>query len=55
MTGFLMVVVTGTLITALALFGIVLCITLCVGTYEVFTGEYKTQHEKILEAIKSEA
>ena len=49
MAELLMIIVTGLLIIALAVFGIGVCIALCVGVYEILTGKYKTQHDKVLE------
>ena len=51
MAEILMIIVSGLLIIALAVFGIVMCIAMCVGVYEILTGKYKTQHDRMLECL----
>ena len=48
----LMIVVCILLIGSLAAFMICMFLALCVGTYEIFIGKYKTQHEQILEYLR---
>ena len=48
----LMIIVCTLLIGSLAAFMICMLLTLCVGTYEIFMGKYKTQHEQILEYLR---
>lgn len=48
----LMIVVCILLIGSLAAFMICMFSALCVGTYEIFMGKYKTQHEQILEYLR---
>lgn len=49
MAELLMIITSGLLIMALAIFGITMCVAMCIGIYEILTGKYKTQHDKVLE------
>lgn len=51
MAELLMIITSGLLIMTLAVFGIVTCVAMCVGIYEILTGKYKTQHDRVLERI----
>ena len=48
----LMIIVCTLLIGSLAAFMICMFLALCVGTYEIFTGKYKTQQEQVLEYLR---
>ena len=48
----LVMIVCLLLIGSLAAFMICMFSALCVGTYEIFTGKYKTQQEQFLEYLK---
>ena len=51
MAELLMIITSGLLIMTLAIFGIAICVKMCVGIYEVLTGKYKTQYDKVLERL----
>lgn len=48
----LMMIACFLLIGSLAVFMICMFSALCVGTYEIFTGKYKTQQEQFVEYLK---
>ena len=52
MADILMIIVCSLLIGSLAEFMIYMCLALCVGTYEIFMGRYRTQQEQFLEHLK---
>ena len=52
MADILMIIVCTLLIGSLAAFMICMFSALCVGTYEIFMGKYKTQREKFLEYLR---
>ena len=52
MAEILMIIVCSLLIGSLAVFMIYMCLALCVGTYEIFMGRYRTQQEQFLEHLK---
>ena len=52
MADILMIIVCSLLIGSLAVFMIYMCLALCVGTYEIFMGRYRTQQEQFLEHLK---
>ena len=52
MAEILMIIVCTLLIGSLAAFMICMFLTLCVGTYEIFIGKYKTQREQFLEYLR---
>ena len=52
MAEILMIIACSLLIGSLAVFMIYMLLALCVGTYEIFTGRYKTQQGQFLEHLK---
>lgn len=48
----LMYIVSGTLVLLIAGFALVAVVAMCMGTYEIFTGQYKTQQEHLIEQLK---
>ena len=52
MADILMIIACSLLIGSLAVFMIYMCLALCIGTYEIFTGRYRTQQEQFLEHLK---
>ena len=52
MADILMIIVCSLLIGSLAVFMIYMLLVLCVGTYEIFMGRYRTQQEQFLEHLK---
>ena len=52
MAEILMMIACFLLIGSLAVFMICMCLALCVGTYEILTGKYKTQQEQFLEYLR---
>ena len=52
MADILMTIACPLLVGSLAVFMIYMCLALCVGTYEIFMGRYRTQQEQFLEHLK---